>query len=63
MSIADGFQLPVIPFDDVAGNAGTEEPAQIVIDVPKLNVGVMIGFIVTARLAVVAHCPASGVNV
>jgi hypothetical protein len=32
-------------------------------EVPKLNVGVMFGFTVTVNVAVVAHCPAVGVNV
>src|SRR5436189_6292421 len=30
---------------------------------PKLNVGVMLGLTVTVNVAVVAHCPAAGVNV
>ena len=55
--------MPVIPFADVVGNAGTELPSQIVSDVPKLNVGVIFGFTVTVNVAVVAHNPAVGVNV
>lgn len=38
-------------------------PAQIVSDVPKLNVGVIFGVIVTVKVVVVAHNPAVGVNV
>ena len=48
---------------DVVGNAGTVAPLQMVKEVPKLNVGVMFGLTVTLKLAVVAHCPAPGVNV
>ncbi len=59
----DGFQLPVMPFIDVVGNAGTVLPEQIVSSVPKLNVGVIFGFTVTSKVAVVAHSPAAGVNV
>ena len=47
--------MPVIPFVDVSGNAGTAVPAQTVSVVPKLNAGIMIGFTVTANDAVVAH--------
>lgn len=63
MSIEVGLQVPVIPFVDVVGNDGTVAPVHIVIDVPKLNVGVNIGFTVTVKVAVSAHCPASGVKV
>jgi hypothetical protein len=52
-----------MPFVDVAGSDGTPAPAQIVIDVPKLNAGVSIGFTVTTKFVETAHCPASGVNV
>ena len=45
----------MIPLFDVVGNAGTVAPAQIVSDVPKLNVGVMFGFMVTVKVAVVPH--------
>jgi hypothetical protein len=58
-----GFHVPEIPFDDVAGNAGTVPPEQMVNEVPKVNVGVIFGFTVTVKVAVVAHCPAEGVNV
>ena len=55
--------MPVIPFVDKVGNAGTVVPEQIVSVVPKLNVGVRIGFTVTAKAVVVAHSPAAGVKV
>ena len=58
-----GFHVPFIPFEDVFGKVGTVPPAQIVSDVPKLNVGVIFGFTVTVNVAVVAHCPAVGVKV
>ena len=38
-------------------------PAQIVNDVPKLNVGVMFGFTVTVNVVGTAHWPAVGVKV
>ena len=63
LSTVAGFHTPVIPFVDVAGNAGTEPPAQIVSDVPKLNVGVMFGATVTVSVVGTAHCPAVGVKV
>jgi hypothetical protein len=59
----DGLHVPVIPFVDVVGKVGTDPPAQIFNDVPKLNVGVTIEFTVTVNITGVAHCPASGVNV
>jgi hypothetical protein len=58
-----GVQLPVIPLADVAGNDGTAPPSQMVCEVPKLNTGVTLGLTVTANVTVVAHKPASGVNV
>ena len=63
MSTTEGFHVPVIPLSDELGNAGTVPPAQIVSAVPKLNVGVIFGFTVTANVVVVAHNPAVGVNV
>jgi len=59
----DGLHVPVIPFVDVVGKVGTDPPAQIFNDVPKLNVGVTIKLTVTVNITGVAHCPASGVNV
>lgn len=52
-----------MPLVDVVASNGTPAPAQMVIDVPKLNVGVTIGFTVTTKFVESAHCPASGVNV
>ncbi len=63
MSTTDGLHVPVIPLVDVAANVGTVPPSHIVAVVPKLNVGVIFGFTVTVKVAVVAHCPAVGVNV
>jgi hypothetical protein len=50
-----GFQLPLIPLEDVAGNAGTEFPSQIASEVPKLNVGSTIEFTVTFNVVDTAH--------
>ncbi len=58
-----GFHVPVIPFVDVVGKAGTVPLAQMVSDAPKLNVGVVLGVTVTVNVVVVAHNPAVGVNV
>lgn len=55
--------MPFIPLAEVVGKDGTPAPAQIVSDVPKLNVGVMFGFTVTKIEVDVAHCPATGVKV
>jgi hypothetical protein len=52
-----------MPLVDVVGNVTGADPAQIDMLVPKLNVGVPFGVTVTANEAVVAHCPADGVNV
>ena len=62
MSITDGLHVPVIPLDEVVGSDGATVPAQIVMDVPKLNVGVIFGLTVTTKFVGTAHCPASGVN-
>ena len=63
MSIAAGLQVPAIPLEEVAGNAGGLVPAQILIAVPKWNTGVSTGFTATLKVAVRAHCPPSGVKV
>ena len=63
MSTVEGFHVPFIPFVDVVGKTGTLAPAQIDKLVPKVNVGVILGLTVTENVAVVAHCPAVGVNV
>lgn len=53
----------MIPLVEAVTSAGVVAPAQIVEAVPKLNVGVMFGFVATVNVVVVAHWPASGVNV
>ena len=58
-----GLHVPLILFNEVVGKVGTVPPAQIVSDVPKLNVGVTIGLTVTLMVTGKAHCPAVGVNV
>ena len=55
-----GDQVPVIPLSDVDGNTGAAVPEQIGAITAK--VGVKVGVIVTS-IVVVAHWPASGVNV
>ena len=56
-----GDQLPVIPFNDVVGNADNVPPEQI--GATALNVGVTLLLTVIVNEAAVAHCPAVGVNV
>ena len=63
MSTVDGFQVPVIPLVDVAGNAGTVPPLQITRLVPILNNGRIFGLTVTLNVVVGAQIPAAGVNV
>jgi hypothetical protein len=63
LSTVVGLHIPVTPFVDVLGNAGTGLPAHIVNDVPKLNAGAKTGFTVTVNVDDIAHWPASGVNV
>jgi hypothetical protein len=58
-----GFHVPVIPLEEVVGNAGTVPPEQIVRLFPKANVGVTFGFTVTVNVVPKAHWPAAGVNV
>ncbi len=56
-----GDHVPVIPLLDVVGSALIVEPEQ---NGPTAeNVGVVFGVIVMVSVAVVAHCPAVGVNV
>ena len=59
----DGLHTPAIPFRDVPGKAGTVPPEHMESDVPKLNVGVMLGLTVTVKVALVAHGPAAGVKI
>ena len=56
-----GDQVPVMPFSDVVGKADNVAPEQIA--ATGLNVGVIFGLTVIVSVAVVAHCPADGVNV
>ena len=51
----------MIPFSEVVGNGTNVPPEQIGATV--LNVGVTLVFTVIVNVAVVAHCPAVGVNV
>jgi hypothetical protein len=63
LSIVVGLHVPLIPFVDVTGSAGTLPPAQMESEVPKLNTGVTGWLTVTLNVAVVAHWPAAGVKV
>ena len=56
-----GDQVPVMPFSDVVGKADNVAPEHIA--ATGLNVGVIFGLTVIVSVAVVAHCPADGVNV
>ncbi len=61
VDIVDGLQVPVTPFKEVVGSAGAaafwqSEPI-------GLNVGVVLGFTITASVVVLAHCPPAGVKV
>jgi hypothetical protein len=56
-----GLHVPVIPLADVVGNAGAVAFWQS--GPIAVNVGVICGLIVMLNVAVVAHCPAAGVNV
>jgi hypothetical protein len=50
-----------MPFSDVVGSAVSVAPEHIAATAVK--VGVTFGFTVMVSVAVVAHCPAAGVNV
>jgi hypothetical protein len=52
-----------MPFVDVVGNAGTEAPAHMASDVPKLNAGVTRGLTTTFLVTAIPHCPAAGVKI
>jgi hypothetical protein len=52
-----------MPLSDVVNNVGTEPPAHIAREVPKLNAGVIFGLTVTVNVVGLAHCPAVGVKV
>jgi hypothetical protein len=59
----DGLHVPAIPLVDVLGNTGTVLLIQIDCVVPKLNVGVIIGFTVTVNVNGVAHTAPLGVKI
>jgi hypothetical protein len=50
-----GFHDPVRPFVDVVGKLGTVPPALITSEVPKLNVGTVLGVTVTLNVTELAH--------
>ncbi len=56
-----GDQVPVMPFVDINGSTGATDPEQI--GAMAAKVGVTDGVTVISIDVVVAHCPASGVNV
>jgi len=56
-----GVQVPVMPLSEVAGNIGETEPEQI--GAMAAKPGITFGLTVTVNVVVVAHWPASGVNV
>ena len=56
-----GDQNPVIPLFEVVGKADKVAPEQI--GVTAVNVGAILELTVIVNVAVVAHCPAVGVNV
>jgi hypothetical protein len=56
-----GDHVPVNELLEVVGNAASVPPEQI--GVTAVKVGVIFGFTVIAKVAVVAHCPVVGVNV
>ena len=60
---SDGDHVPVtgVAFVHDVGSAASVAPEQI--GATALNVGVTFGFTVIVNVAVVAHCPAVGVNV
>ena len=55
LSTTEGDHVPEILLADVDGKEGTVPPAQMLSDVPKLNVGVCTGFTVTVKLSGKAH--------
>jgi hypothetical protein len=56
-----GDQVPVYPLREVVGKAVNVPPSHI--GATAVKVGRIFGFTVMLRVAVVAHCPAVGVNV
>jgi hypothetical protein len=56
-----GAQAPVMPLIEVVGSGASAAPEQIA--ATGLKVGRTFGLTVIVSVAVVAHCPAAGVNV
>jgi hypothetical protein len=56
-----GAQVPLIPFVDVVGSGARTPPAQIA--ATGLKVGAVLLLIPMVIVTILAHCPASGVNV
>jgi hypothetical protein len=56
-----GNHVPVKELLEVVGNVASVPPEQI--GATAVKVGVIFGLTVIAKVAVVAHCPALGVNV
>lgn len=56
-----GLHVPAIPLIEVVGKTGATAPEQM--GSGASNAGVMFGLTVMSNVVVVAHCPASGVNV
>ena len=63
MSTVDGLHVPLILLVDIVGSVGIDPPAQIVREVPKLKVGVMLGLTVTVNVTGIAQTPAVGIKV
>ena len=61
MSTGVGAQVPVMELLDVVGSTGAVPPEQN--GAGGVNVGIVDGLIMIVSVAVVAHCPASGVKV
>ena len=59
--LSAGDQVPVIPSMEVVGSGNSVPPEQI--GATTANVGVTLEFTIIVNEAVVAHWPASGVNV
>ena len=55
-----GDQVPVTPFGELVARLGAVDPEQKSAIAAKP--GCVLGVIATAKVCVVAHCPASGVN-
>ena len=56
-----GAQVPVKPLFEVVGRGASVAPEHI--GATAVNVGVTLALTVIVNVAVIAHCPAVGVNV